>query len=356
MILYKRDSKGKVRVWSMELDGDRFRTTSGLQDGQLVTSGWTTCIPKSKPTGEEQAAFEVESSYKHQTDRDYYENIADIDSGGFFQVMLAEKYKGWPGHEVYSQPKLDGFRCVATKDGLCTRQGKPIPAAAHVLEALAPLFALYPNARLDGELYNHDLRHEFQTLSSILKKQTPNAAQLAEAAEKVQYWVYDLPSHEGWFSQRSVTLSFMLEQAGLMTNRTIKCVTTNVCETEAELDEMYATYLQSEVEGQMVRLDESYRNARSSALQKRKEFQCAEFDVVSIDEGNGNWAGLAKRVTCRLPDGREFGAGIKGNMERAAELLTETHKQVTVRFFRYTDAGIPYLPVVTAFHGEGRTL
>ena len=109
-------------------------------------------------------------------------------------------------------------------------------------------------------------------------------------------------------------------------------------------------------EGSMLRKDAPYEQKRSKTLLKRKDFKDAEFECVRIEEGLGNWAGLAKRVVCRLPDGREFGAGIRGTQARAKELLNETHKQVTVRFFDYTPDGIPRFPVVTAFWADGRDM
>lgn len=44
--LYTRDSLGNVRVWYMEQEGDKYRTTSGLLDGEKVTSEWTVAKPK----------------------------------------------------------------------------------------------------------------------------------------------------------------------------------------------------------------------------------------------------------------------------------------------------------------------
>ena len=79
-----------------------------------------------------------------------------------------------------------------------------------------------------------------------------------------------------------------------------------------------------------------------------------EFEVVAIEEGQGNWAGVAKRVTCRLPDGRTFGAGIKGSRDRGIELLNETHHIVTIKYFQLTPDGIPRFGVATKFHGEKR--
>jgi ATP-dependent DNA ligase len=74
------------------------------------------------------------------------------------------------------------------------------------------------------------------------------------------------------------------------------------------LDAAYANCLEEGYEGQMVRLDGPYEQKRSKLLLKRKEFQDAEYDLVRVDEGLGNWAGYGKKAVLRLPDGREFGA------------------------------------------------
>lgn len=50
-MLYKRDSKGKIRVWQVEIGYDSedvagTRSVAGLQDGQRVTSEWNISTPK----------------------------------------------------------------------------------------------------------------------------------------------------------------------------------------------------------------------------------------------------------------------------------------------------------------------
>lgn len=357
--LYKRDTSGKVRVWFMRTNGDRHQTVSGIMNGFLVESGWTVCTPKNvgrsnETTPEQQAELEVKAEYQKALDRDYYDRLEDIDNGKFFQVMLASKYAGWPGRGHWAQPKLDGFRCRVTKDGMFSRQCQPITGAPHIHEALAQFFHEHPGAVLDGELYNHDLKDDFEKLSSILKKQKPTEAQLAESREKIQFWVYDYIS-EGKhpFGQRYELLG--MDLMPYWGDVIVPVHTVHVGSQEL-LDQLYGEWLEAGFEGQMIRLDAPYEQTRSKSLQKRKEFQDREFECVAIEEGLGNWAGLAKRVVCRLPDGRTFGAGIKGNQKRAAELLSETHNIVTVQFFQLTNDGIPRFPVVTKFHGEGRTL
>jgi DNA ligase-1 len=362
--IYKRDSKGLLRVWYMEQDGSRYRTIAGLDGGKLVTSEWTQAEPtnvgrSNERDGVAQATFEIEAAYEKKLTREYHRTIKATDGGAhFFKPMLAQKYEEFvPG---FAQPKLDGVRCIATKDGLFSREGKPIPGAAHIFEALQPAFDYKPDLIFDGELYNHALKDDFNTIISLVKKANPDAAKLAKIRELVQYHVYDLPSHDGTFDIRSDILNNLIEGTdvweGLGKSGVIFDVETYRVDTAAEYDELHGEWLEKGYEGSMHRLDAPYEQKRSKTLRKRKEFQDEEFRVIRIEEGLGNWSGMAKRVVCALPDGREFGAGIKGSMERARELLNETHKVATIKFFAYTPDGVPRFPVATKFHGAERTL
>ena len=60
---------------------------------------------------------------------------------------------------VYIQPKLDGVRCLFTKDGAYSRTGKQFKNLAHIELELIPFFKDNPNIILDGELYNLSLIH-----------------------------------------------------------------------------------------------------------------------------------------------------------------------------------------------------
>lgn len=347
--LYKQDTKGKTRIWFMERDGDKHRTHAGLLDGKLAVSGWTVCTPKSQATAEDQAHFEILAEYTKKLDRSYHDSLETISKPKIFQPMLAHKYEGWNG-PCFSQPKLDGIRCIATKDGLFSRQGKPIVAVPHIWNVLAPEFEKYPDLILDGELYNHDLKSDFNTITSLVRKQKPTDLDLAESEQKIQYWVYDLPAVDDKFSHRSSVLAQIVNRIG----GPVHFVPDQWADDEEELNEIYASYLEAGYEGQMVRYDRPYENKRSSSLLKRKEFLDEEFPLIRIEAGLGNWAGVAKKVTCRLPDGREFGAGIRGTRDRATSLLTETYDSVTVRYFALTPDGVPRFPVVTAFHDGER--
>lgn len=336
--IFKRDTNGSIRRWFYEVDGARWRTHSGLVDGALVESGWTSCTPKSKPTAEAQALFEAEAEMGKKLDKDYAVTIEGVDEardcGG--KPMLAHKYEAFPTDQgqVYSQPKLDGMRCKANRHGLWSRTGKPILSCPHILAILAPAFVRTPDLELDGELYNHELKDDFPRLMSILRKSKPSDADIAEAASLAQYHLYDTYRPGKNFGERSSILELFVSTLNVPE---IQLVPTTPVATVEQLDRAYGAYLEAGYEGQMVRLDRPYERKRSKTLLKRKEFVTREFELVAIEPGNGNWAGLAKRVTFKLDDGRLCGGGIKGNREQAASLLQRAPdligKPVTIRYF-----------------------
>lgn len=343
--IFKRDSVGNVRTWFYEVEGDKWRSNAGILDGTMVTSGWTVCTPKSMQTAELQAAFEAEAERRKKLEREYHPTVATIDEPNFFKPMLAQTYDTVT-FPVFSQPKLDGIRCIATAKGLFSRQGKRFFAVPHIEEALAPLFDQYPDLILDGELYNHDLKDDFNQITSVVRKQKPTEEQIAKASELIQYHVYDVPSALGSFMSRYL---HHLDLDAKLASSAIKAVTTHKVYDATELDRIYAGYIELGYEGQMVRLDVPYEQKRSKGLLKRKEFVSDEFPVVRVEEGLGNWAGYGKRIVCRLPDGREFGAGVKGNQAFTKELLTRDVKIATIKFFHLTPDGVPRFPVAVDF-------
>lgn len=350
--IYKLDTKGKTRVWSQELDGSRFRTIAGILGGNLVESDWTICVGKQGRNDEEQAAFEVAANYKNKLTREYHATLEAISGGAhFFKPMLAQTWEATNFVPGYAQPKSDGMRCIATKAGLFSRQGKPIVSVPHIWQALRAEFEAYPDIIFDGEIYATSLSDDFGQIMSLARQSKPTVEDLQKSAAVLDYHIYDLPVASGGFGDRSETLRQILKRVN---NPSIIFVRTEYVTDSEEYDEFHAECLEAGYEGSMFRLNLPYEQKRSKSLLKRKTFLTEEFSILSIDEGLGNWSGVAKSVTCQLSDGRTFGAGIKGTKERAAELLGETHKIATIRFFEFTPDGIPRFPVAIDFHGEAR--
>jgi DNA ligase-1 len=347
--LYKRDKTGNIREWRMERRGDEYRTVSNVQGGAVVESEWKLIkgrgIGKSARDGDVQAQMQIASIYKKRKETSYHEDVSHIDRPIMFNPMLAGKYSSWPGH-CYSQPKFDGMRCVTREDGMWSRNGKEIFGAPHIYEALEEFFERFPDAIIDGELYNHDLKDDFNTILSCVKKQKPQEEHLQRSRENVQYHIYDIASHDGNFGDRIRWLKENLPSD----NPYIVITDTREHTSVEDLDSAYGEWLEAGYEGQMIRLDAPYENTRTKSLLKRKEFIDEEFQLVSINEGQGNWRGVAKSVTCLLQNGRTFNAGIRGTRERAASLLHETNwVAVTVRYQNLTPDGVPRFPVVVKF-------
>ena len=98
---------------------------------------------------------------------------------------------------VFIQPKLDGVRCIIQYESggmpkAYSRTGKEWKNIDHILFNLSPWFALNPNVILDGELYNHDLKDDFEKIISLVRKQKPTDLDALESADMVQFHCYDI--------------------------------------------------------------------------------------------------------------------------------------------------------------------
>ena len=107
--------------------------------------------------------------------------------------MLAHKYNpDKADYPAYIQPKLDGVRCVFTKDGAYSRTGKEFKNVDHIKKALKNFFNNNPTFIIDGELYNHGLKDDFEKIISLVRKTKPTEEHKQEASELIQYHVYDI--------------------------------------------------------------------------------------------------------------------------------------------------------------------
>lgn len=355
-VIYKRDVTGNIRTWQGEAVGGAWRSHTGVIGGNLVTSAWAESPARSQINSEKQAVFEMEAQLTKLLAKDYRASIAlvDVPRGSFIKPMLAAKYDKATTASGFSQPKLDGMRCLANVDGLWSRGAKPINAAPHVLKALETVQQRFPYVVLDGELYNHDYHDDFNKLMSVARKQSPTGDELAESEKIIQYWVYDcfiVDKPDVIFSDRFELLRSLF--LGYDATYPIQLVPTHPCYTSLQFQEQHMEYVQNGFEGSMFRLNYKYEQKRSKALQKNKDFITEEFKLLGYEEGKGNWSGYAKRALCETNEGVEFGAGIKGNQEFCKELLATDPKvfeSVTIRHFGKTPDGSIRFPIAISFN------
>ena len=363
--LYKVDTAGRVRVWSMEADGARTRTITGIEDGTQVVSGWKETRAKNvgrsnATTAEEQAIVEIENAYALKLEGDYHKSKAAAKRGKPQKIkpMLAAEWtarKDKIEYPVFVQPKLDGIRCIAKADGLWSRTGKPIVAVPHINKALEKFFNKNPDAILDGELYNHDFKDDFNAIISMVRKTKPTDEALELAEKQVQFHVYDIASHDGVFDTRIGEVDKIVSKVN---NPSIVCVETWEANDEEQVDDLYGNFIEQGYEGGIIRGNAPYEFKRSNSLLKRKDFEDKEFKILDILPGKGNWAGYAKRVIFELEDGRECGSGLAGSQTLAKEILENKEayigKQVTVQYFTRTPDGVPRFPIAKALHLNAR--
>jgi len=354
-MLFARTNTGAIQTWTIEVDGNKYRTHYGQIDGAIQTTEWTVCEgkntgKKNATSAEDQATKEAKATWKKKKESGYFDNVKDIDDNSFTEPMLAKNYDDYKDdlkYPVYSQPKLDGIRCVVKRDGMWSRNGKPIVSAPHILVSLQPFFDRFPDAILDGELYADKFANDFNAICSLVKKTKPTAEDLAESAKNIQYWVYDWIVQKT-FSDRNADITTYLTN-----NNVVRRVPTHLVDTITHLNELYEKYVDEGYEGQMVRTDGPYENKRSKHLLKRKEFQDAEFKILDIVEGVGNKSGMAGHMVFKNHKGIEFHSNIKGNREYLKELLKNKKKYLgksaTVKYFNLTpDDEIPRFPYTIA--------
>jgi DNA ligase-1 len=356
--IYKKTKTGAVQEWTIEVSDNKYRTHSGQCGGIITTNSWTIVYGKNEgkangTTDNEQALKEAIAKRTKKLESGYFENIKHINKTQYFEPMLASKWedsKDKITYPIFSQPKLDGIRCIVTKDGMFSRNGKPIISAPHIRESLSEIFDVYPDMVLDGELYADKFANDFNKIVSLVKKTKPTDADLKESKKNIQYWIYDLPDNGIQFGDRCDRLHDLFENYNAFNKHCVE-VETTLCMSEDDVMDLYEEYVEQGFEGQMLRLNKAYENKRSKSLMKHKSFIDEEYTILDIVEGEGNRTGTAGYMVFETENGDRFKSNIKGTWEETAEMLKNKKKligkEATIKYFNLTPAGIPRFPYVT---------
>jgi DNA ligase-1 len=303
-------------------------------------------------TDKEQTMKEAVAKRTKKLESGYFENIKHINKTQYFEPMLASKWedsKDKITYPIFSQPKLDGIRCIVTKDGMFSRNGKPIISAPHIRESLSEVFEVYPELILDGELYADKFANDFNKIVSLVKKTKPTDADLKESEKQIEYHIYDLPSSNNNFIKRMYDLGILFSTY-LNLHPYCRIVETYSCNNEDEVMELYGGYVEKGYEGQMLRTNGKYENKRSKNLLKHKSFVDDEYTILDIVEGEGNRTGTAGYMVFETIDGKSFKSNVKGTWNETAEMLKSKKKligkQATIKYFNLTPDGIPRFPYV----------
>ena len=260
------------------------------------------------------------------------------------KAMLAHKFDesrvDW-NQAVYIQPKLDGVRCLFTKDGAYSRNHKQFMNVRHIEMALKPFFDQHPDVILDGELYNHKLKRDFEKIISLVRKQKPTDTDRLDAQHLVQFHVYDYV--DGNYN------SYKTRMQNLVTSdiydAQIKYVPAQLVDSYNYARDIHANFLDRGYEGSIIRLDGVYKHGRSYDLMKFKDFSDTEATIIGYELGKGKRTGTLGKFIMLDDDGVKFGCppGKGYNYKDLANMLKNVNdyigKRATFTYFQRTQAG-----------------
>jgi ATP-dependent DNA ligase len=259
--------------------------------------------------------------------------------------MLAHKYnEDKADYPAFIQPKLDGVRCLFTAKGAFSRANNRFMNVEHIEQALKPFFAKNPTAILDGELYNHGLKDDFEKIISLVKKKKPTDEQRVEALELVQYHMYDVASMTiATYVDRNL---FLLAEPSFRNSSILEVTSTRLATDFDDAQRFHNKNLKLGYEGSIYRTPSGkYKGTRSWDLMKFKDFHDDEAVIVGYEAGKGKRQGTLGKFIMQDDEGVEFGCppGKGYDYKDLAGMLNNIHdyigQRATFTYFQRTQAG-----------------
>ena len=371
--LYKRTSTGKIQQWTITSDGNAYTVTEGMENGKLTTTAPHTCEgknpgKKNATTAEEQAEKEAQAKWEKQQRRGYTRSKDTVDETEFEKPQKGYKYSERKDEMTYPvdiQDKLNGVNFRVRAKGILSTGCELFHTVPHIVESFKPIFKKYPKATFVGEGFNPEATFlskltELMNVNIQPKDLTP---ELLEQSEKIaQAWIFDGYDFEG-ITKKTPWRERLAACAKVL--KGLKYVTVTdyeEIENEAALMKALAKNKARKGEGLMIRWGNyPVKCGKSKYLLKLKHMEDAEFNLVALEEGNGDWAGHAKRAILQLPkptvDGNgktvtTFASNIKGDMPFLRKLWLNKDKVIgkpaTTSYQCLSEYGIPQIPWIEA--------
>ena len=357
--LYKQTSTGKVQQWTISVEKNHVTTVYGLTDGKHQTT--VDIIKEGKNLGrsnettpESQAVLQAQQQFAGKLKDGYVEDMklaaSTKNTLDAVEPMLAhpienkEKYVKFP---AWAQPKFDGLRCIAIKKGdevkLYSRTQKEFITVPHIAEEIKNLFK--GDVILDGELYNHKYKHDFNQIIHLIKRDDVHPDH-----KKVEYHIYDVVA-SGDYATRTTPLHILKDATYCIPVETV------TVETREGLEAYQAECVERGYEGCMYRnMEGTYENKRSKYLLKVKTFKDDEFKIVDVEEGCGKLMGKVGAFHCELKDGRTFKASPAVTLEEKEAMWKSRKdyigKMATVKYQNLTPDGMPRFPIFKCVRDE----
>ena len=256
---------------------------------------------------------------------------------------------------TFIQPKLDGVRCLIQREPAFpgqpelasfnvkaySRTGKEWKNIDHILQSLKPFFFHNPDVILDGELYNHDFRDDFESIISMVRKTKPTDEDRSKSRKNVQFHCYDIVDETIRFEARN---EFILQELYENYDYVHILPCTRVHSHENAIYQ-HKINLKAGYEGSILRSNNVYQCKRSHALRKFKDFSDAEATIVGYLDGKGKRTGTLGKFIMIDDNGVEFGCppGKGYTYKQLGEMLDNIGdyigQRATFTFFERTKAG-----------------
>lgn len=354
-ILYKKDSKGKIREWRIRTEDNLIITEHGIKGGKMVEERRLAEAKNigraNETTPEQQARLEAESTILNKLDKNYKYSVKELDDSDVWLPMLAHNYEK-RGKDIefpcYVQPKIDGIRCLAyyNEEGelvLQSRTGKlfkqPFEELRSEIRNLLP-----ENIVWDGELYTTELTFEELTGAVRREKYDP-------VADKIKYYVFDC------IDTKDLDKVYIdrLEDLPSLDDELDYIYPVQTIETESleDITGYLDNWLLEGYEGLILRnITSPYKiGHRSKDLQKYKKFQDEEYTIIGAHEGTGRDTGTVIWI-CEGSGGQSFDVRPRGTLQQRRSWWNNYKKfigkKLTVRYQNLTEKGLPRFPVGVA--------
>ena len=265
-----------------------------------------------------------------------------------YKPMLAYPVSNKPidyDNKISMQPKLDGVRCLIQYDkklGVTawSRTGKQWQNIHHITSSLEKWFQSNQTTVLDGELYNHDLRDDFEQIISLVRRKNPDDIDMLESRDMVQFHCYDIIHPEGGdFENRNLFINCCVGQSSPY----VHIVPTRSCSSETIAKMIHQQNLDAGYEGSILRTNDEYHQKRSHSLRKFKDFHDTEAKLTSWVEGKGKRKGTIGKFMAIDTDGNEFGMPVMDKFDYLQKNFKKMQgwvgKTATFTYFERTKAG-----------------
>lgn len=380
--LISKDTKGKIRIvdisfnWNEDEHAYEIIRYTGQLNGKM-TEQPVIYVRKGKVsrTVTEQVKLEFNSKVSKYLDKGYKEfpknpntstkeeldsflPTESTDSNGNLKPMLAKDFNKvstsvLEKHMWYASRKLDGVRCIMfKKDGYIqtsSRGGKDyFESTLHITThpKLVEFFNSHPNIILDGELYVHGL--SLQKISGLTRTEKD-----VSNCHILQYYIYDVVDTQLTCKDRMELLEDIAEILNLTFDPNqdfkeddlkLQIVPQEQIKGWDAIHKIHNKYVSEGFEGAVLRNPDKLYGVgkRTNDMIKVKEYQDEEFEITGYSEGLRPEDMV---FTCITNEGKTFEAKPIGPRELKYEYLERMDeiigKMATVKFFGYSDVGIP---------------